>query len=128
MTQQEHTKLSIPKNFNTDSRSQYLTVPVDIAQIGAVHKVSIQLLAETATPTKVGVVGVGQPIAAELVITHTRKWFDQNQNEAKNKTLEFCYDIQASLDTWLIGGQRKARFVAKVDEIALSTCRSLMRS
>lgn len=102
-------------------------MPVDIPQVGAVHRASIQLQSEIDTPTRIGCAIIGQPIPAELVIKHTRQWFDQTKKRAKNETLEFYYDVQASLDTWLIGGQRKARFVAKVYEIALLTFRSLTR-
>ena len=57
---------------------------------------------------------VGQPIPAELVIKHTRRWLTQAEQSSKTQALGFCYEVQANSDTWLIGGRRKAHFSAKV--------------
>ncbi len=57
-------------------------------------------------------VAVGQVIPAELQIQHTRQWADPGSRV--DAALEFGFEVHASPDTWLIGGQRKAHFRAKV--------------
>lgn len=62
-------------------------------------------------------IALGQPIPAELVIKHTRRWLTQAEPSSKSQALEFCYEMQANPDTWLIGGRRKAHFSAKVNAL-----------
>ncbi|MCJ1467387.1 hypothetical protein MMC07_006011 [Pseudocyphellaria aurata] len=100
------------------SKLQYLTVPVDIPQMGVVHTVCLQLDRDYQNiPADMGYVAVAQPLSAQLVIKHTRQWFTQAEPQPKNKVLEFCYEVQANPDTWLIGGHRKAHFSAEENEI-----------
>lgn len=63
-------------------------------------------------------VAVGQAIPAELVIYHSRAW---NSMEAKaedvevgDEELDFFYEVQNHLDTWLVSGRKRAHFTAKV--------------
>ena len=49
-----------------------------------------------------------------LAISHTRQWDADVTSDSQDKALEFSYELHASPDTWLIGGQRKARFSSKV--------------
>lgn len=92
---------------------QYLFVPVDIPFIEVVHTVSLQLYPDhLETPAKPQTVAIGRAIPAELNIQHTRKW--SNPSLTTDDVLEFCFEVHASPDTWLIGGLRKAHFSAKV--------------
>lgn len=61
-----------------------------------------------------GAFAVGQAIPAELVIKHTRGWSNQTGAESKDEQLEFYYEVHTHPDTWLVGGQRKAHFSARV--------------
>lgn len=97
---------------------QYLTVPVDIPQMGVVHTACFRLhSSREAISTEMEYVAIARPIAAELIIKHTRQWLTQTELRQKNQTLEFCYEVHANPDTWLIGGQRKAHFSAKVCDL-----------
>ena len=116
----------ISGDLGTDSKPQYLTVPVDVPQIGAVHTVSMKLGGNASLQTEIGAIGIGQPISAELAIKHTRRWFGQPQTQPENQKFHFCYEVHANPDTWLIGGQKKAHFVAKVHDFTLLAFRSLI--
>ena len=100
---------------------QYLTVPVDIPQMGVVHTACFRLHSSreaiSTDSTEMEYVAIAQPIAAELIIKHTRRWLTQTELRRKNQPLEFCYEVHANPDTWLIGGQRKAHFSAKVCDL-----------
>ena len=91
---------------------QHLTVPVDIPEIHVVHTACLRsfeghLMPPLGTPY----LAVGQALPLKLILEHTRQWGPEGRNEEE---LDFCYEIQASSDTWLVGGQRSARFSAKV--------------
>lgn len=101
-----------------ESKPQFLTVPVDIPHVGAVHTASIQFRGQKDTQAKIKVAKIGQPINAELVIKHTRQWLDQAGQQTYDKTPEFLYEIQANPETWLIGGQKRAHFFSRVCEIS----------
>jgi trafficking protein particle complex subunit 10 len=78
-----------------------------------IHTVSLELHRETLVgPAEVQAVAIGQAIPAELAIQHTRKWSDPSST--LDGELEFCFEVHASPDTWVIGGQRKAHFSSRV--------------
>lgn len=58
----------------------------------------------------------------ELSIKHTRRWCTQSSLlSAANisnpdDAIDFTYTLEASPDTWLVAGQRRAHFTAKEDE------------
>ena len=66
-------------------------------------------------------VAIGQGLAMQLTIKHTRKWSSEDILESEHKLLEFTYEVQANPDAWLIGGARKAHFKAKV-HVPISSC------
>lgn len=93
-----------------------ITIPVDVPQMRVVHTVSLNLLEPPANAnSQVRQRTVGQAIPAELKLKQSREWDIQSGEERnRSETLSFCYELEASPDIWLIGGQRKAQFVAKV--------------
>lgn len=91
--------------------TQRLTVPVDVPAMSVVHLACVQLLDGDRAPSRQRVHGgQGCPIAAEVRIEHTRQWSDEGDDEA----LDFGYEVEASPENWLVGGQCSARFRAKV--------------
>lgn len=93
-------------------------MPVDIAHMGIIHTACLNLhYPQLKGSPGLECVSVGQPIPAELVIKHTRGWLTQTEPSPKSQELEFCYEMQANADTWLIGGRKKAHFSAKVDDL-----------
>ena len=59
---------------------------------------------------------VGQMIAGELSIRHTRRWGSQDDKEKSDQPIEFSYEIYANPDAWLIGGRKRGNFTATEDE------------
>lgn len=58
---------------------------------------------------------LGSVFPVELVIRHTRKWWDVDAGSRYEGTpLDFRYEVQALFDDWTIGGQKKGHFSAKV--------------
>ena len=98
------------------SPKRRLTVPVDIPHIAVVHTAQLKIYKGTLErPSPSLMVALGQVLQAKSTIEHTRKW---GESREENEPLGFWYDIDANLNDWLIGGQRSARFHAKVSEIA----------
>ena len=56
-------------------------------------------------------IAVGQMIAGELRIRHTRKWCSQEYQET-DSPLEFMYEIYANPESWLVGGRKRGNFTA----------------
>ena len=101
------------------SKLQYLTVPVDIPQMDVVHTAHLKLHhGHQKVSPELDYVAVGQPIPAELIIKHTRQWLTETEPQPSDEPLDFCYEVQANPDTWLIGGQRMAHFRAQVSSLA----------
>lgn len=90
------------------SQLQHLTIPVEIPNLKILHTAILRPL--TTAPH----IALDQPFAAELIITHTRRW--GTNTISPGKPLNFVYEITAPSETWLIGGQRKAHFSAAEDE------------
>ncbi|KAL9099184.1 MAG: hypothetical protein Q9163_005282 [Psora crenata] len=88
----------------------HLTVPVDLPELHVLHTASLRpRKSSISTPFDSPYVTMGQALPMELVLEHTRQW---GPEAGDGKILDFCYDIQASPETWLVGGQRRARFTA----------------
>lgn len=50
----------------------------------------------------------------ELSVSHTRAWDMAKALKTEFSALEFCYEVQADQDVWLVGGQWKGHFSAVV--------------
>lgn len=59
---------------------------------------------------------VGDMLAAELRIKHTRRW---GGTTPKSNDIEFSYEVHANPDLWLVGGHRRGNFTCP--ENTLST-------
>jgi trafficking protein particle complex subunit 10 len=95
-------------------RRVLITVPLPRLQI-----LQIATLVPSLGPSSIATVGV--PITATLTLRHTRRWdspasLKTTVSRSSPTALEFMYEIDAPPDTWLIGGQRRARFTAAEDE------------
>ncbi|KAL8687628.1 MAG: hypothetical protein Q9224_005096 [Gallowayella concinna] len=58
-----------------------------------------------------------QSLLAELCLQYSRYWAKAPGVAADTNSLCISYEVQASADVWLIGGQRKGHFIAKEGEI-----------
>ena len=62
-----------------------------------------------------GLLVAGSVLPLEVVISHTRKWWDGvTRSSREPNLLEFKYEVHATPDDWTIGGQRVGRFSAEV--------------
>lgn len=102
-----------------------LTVPVDIPYMTVVHTAQLKIYKGTLDkPWPSLMMALGQALQAKLTIEHTRKW---GEGQERNERLGFWYDLEANLHDWLIGGQRSARFEAKVSEILHAGAGQMLR-
>ena len=56
---------------------------------------------------------IGQPLAAILKIRNTGRWED-GPMEVPSNAMEFSYEVNASPETWLVGGRRRGNFFLDV--------------
>ena len=106
--------IPIPGNLKA-SITHHLTVPVEIPRMEVVHTVHLRLVsARTENQSEPSLVAVNHALLAEVTIKHTRRWGTLAHSHDANEPLDFCYEIQASPELWLIGGQRRAHFSARV--------------
>lgn len=105
----EHTSIALP--LSTLSTPNTLTIPVEVPTLSVLHTASLTLPSASATTNQP--ISLNSALPAELRLSHTRAW---GPDPAHNGPLDFVYEVSASADHWLIGGQRKARFSAREDE------------
>ena len=103
-----------------------IIIPVEIPSVAIVHTVKLRMTPiGNGSQTSVALAAVGQIIAANLEIKHTRRWDTTNTPEAASqsteKPLPFSYEVQANPDSWLVAGRRKGHFHAKVCQLQLNS-------
>ena len=93
-------------------------MPVDVPVMTVVHTARLEIQQDAAkTQPASWVMALGQVLQARLIIEHTRQ---SSEGGEESESLGFWYDIDANLDNWLVGGQRSARFSAKVGNLSNS--------
>ena len=112
---QDHRTISL-KDIDRPSSTHYLTVPFDVPQLQILHTVRMHPLHDHAAPRlQQDPLAIGSVFPLELVIRHTRKWWDGDAGSRyEGIPLDFRYEVQAHSDDWTIGGQKKGHFSAKV--------------
>ena len=93
---------------------QDLTVPVEIPQMQVVHTARLRRLVEPSDSPQLDSIPIGQGIPMELAISHTRSWDGEQLRRAEGQTLDFCFEVQANPEVWIVGGQRRAHFSSQV--------------
>ncbi|KAL5049703.1 hypothetical protein BDW71DRAFT_153046 [Aspergillus fruticulosus] len=94
-------------------RQRHIIIPVDIPEIQVVHTAELRL---TNLPSQAPHAAVGQPITAELRLSHTRRWCSPDQRANADGPLEFSYELHANPDLWMVGGRRRGNFSASDGE------------
>ncbi|KAJ9196715.1 hypothetical protein DTO021D3_5185 [Paecilomyces variotii] len=104
--------------------SKQIVIPVDVPEVPIVHTAELRL-------TNIGHeqpahAAVGQTIAAELVLRHTRRWASSSSSrspetssdaaETATQPVEFSYEVLANPEIWLLGGRRRGNFTAPEGE------------
>jgi hypothetical protein len=108
-----HPTITLPPPAITPATiaSRSITMPVAVPSVSVVHTADLRL-APSLVPAPDGevVALLNQPIAATLVLRHTRVW-DVGEGGNAGRELGFTYEVSAPGDTWLLGGRRKGGFV-----------------
>lgn len=95
----------------TIASSRSITIPVAVPSVSVVHAADLRLSpALVPGPDGEVVALLNQPIAATLMLRHTRMW-DVAEGGNTGRELGFTYEVSAPADTWLLGGRRKGGFV-----------------
>lgn len=68
-------------------------------------------------PGDTPVAALDQSLLAEVTIQYSRYWAQEPDQMSSDDLMSITYEFHASSDIWLIGGQRKAKFSAKVNVI-----------
>ena len=111
---QEHRTIKISQS-SANRKIQHIVVPVELPWLDVVHTARLRILGKIPEGSKPCVAAVGRPIKAELSICHSRSWRAGGLSPSGgSERLDFCYELQASPDAWLVGGRRTAHFSAKV--------------
>ncbi|OGM46833.1 TMEM1 family protein [Aspergillus bombycis] len=108
---QNHPIISLPDQPSIPRR--HIIIPVDIPEIQVVHTAELRLRNLADQPPHAA---VGQMIAAELSLRHTRRWCSPEHRENAGGPLEFSYEIHANPELWLVGGRRRGNFTAEEGE------------
>lgn len=90
------------------SESRSITIPVEVPAVTVVHTADFKL-SSTSQRTGELVAVMHKPIPATLHLKWTRIW-DSQVGPNQDRTLDFVFEITASSDSWIVGGQRKGYF------------------
>ena len=98
-----------------------ITISVEVPTVDFVHHASLSLLEQKRQGEHGSrILTLGQPIKAQLRLNSTRSWSSkkvlqtsEHDADDKDQSQKFVFDIQADLDSWLVGGQRRCQFTAK---------------
>nr|POE93055.1 hypothetical protein CFP56_64162 [Quercus suber] len=107
-----------------------ITIVVDVPTVDFVHRASLSLLDPPASSTSdPSVFRLGQSIHAEVRLQHTDAWSTKRISGSKpspstttaaTPAKAFVFEILADPETWLIDGQRRARFTLSPGEQHIS--------
>ena len=98
-----------------DSRNVLgLTVPFEIPEIPVVVTGRLETFGCGGGPEGGRFAAIDQSLLADLSLSYSRHWSKHTDVASECKSLSIEYEVQASSEQWLIGGQRKGQFTAEV--------------
>lgn len=109
---QEHATISLPQEIDVRTLLD-LTVPVEIPQMHVVFTACLDLPSYRTGIGEARCAAIDQSLLAELSLRYSRYW-DVANGTSTDDPVDVTYEMQANPDVWLVGGQRKAHFTAKV--------------
>ena len=92
-----------------------ITIPVDVPQMTYLHTAELRIAtpaSSSSTPPRAACIAVGEGVAAELILRFSVRWSGA-VGDAAQAQMEFCYELEAAPDTWLIGGRRRSVYRAR---------------
>lgn len=116
--------ISLADNFGPSIEprcNRRIIIPVEVPSVSVVHTVRLRIMpVANDSQGPVALAAVGQIIAANLEIKHTRRWATTDVRAgtppSAGKPLNFSYEVQANPDSWLVAGRRKGHFRATVGQ------------
>lgn len=93
-----------------------LVVPVEIPPMPVIVTARMDILGYTIGSGEAQPAAVNQTLLAEVTMEYSCRWACKSDDILKNDViLDITYEVQASPDVWLLGGQLKARYRAEVN-------------
>ncbi|KAL8805050.1 MAG: hypothetical protein Q9200_005579 [Gallowayella weberi] len=109
--------ISLPES--TDARDMLeLNVPVEVPRIPIVVTGHLDVLSCGGGVGESRFAAMDQSLLAELCLRYSRYWANEPGGAAGTNSVCISYEVQASADVWLIGGQRKGQFSAMEGEVS----------
>jgi len=113
----EHTRIEIKLPIERTNEDKCVSLAVEVPNVDVAFSVSVALL-EPGLAGEAGlerIVKLGQPVKAELRISHARAWssetvFGTQQGGKDTRGCDFFVDVQAEPDTWVVAGSKKKHF------------------
>ncbi|KAL8850953.1 MAG: hypothetical protein Q9221_004153 [Calogaya cf. arnoldii] len=111
--QADNPTITLPRTI--DSRNVLeLIVPFEIPEIPVVVTGRLETFNCGGGPGEGRFAAMDQPLLAELCLSYSRHWVKRTEVASEDNALSITYEFQVSSDVWLVGGQRKGHFSAKV--------------
>ncbi|KAL8720330.1 MAG: hypothetical protein Q9225_002792 [Loekoesia sp. 1 TL-2023] len=108
----EHTIISFPQEIDRRNALE-LIVPVGVPRMPLVITGQLDVLGCRTGPGEAQFAGIDQALLAEVFLQYSWDWASEPRDFTTPDEFDITYELQASPDIWLIGGQRKAYFSAK---------------
>lgn len=100
-------------------------VPFEIPEIPIVVTGRLETFNCGGGPGEGRFAGMDHSLLAELSLSYSRHWSKSTDVGSEKYALNITYEVHASPEMWLIGGQRKGHFSAKVQYGLMNQCRYL---
>lgn len=99
-------------------------MPVEVPQIPFVVTSRLDILSCRDALGEYRFAAIDQSLLAELSLQCSRYWANESGTASGEDSVRVTYEVQASPDVWLIGGQRKGQFTPKVmwDKVDSDVC------
>ena len=105
--------IALPRTV--DSRNVLeLMVPFEIPEIPIVVTGRLETFGCSGGPEEGRFAAIDESLLAELSLSYSRHWSKNTDVTSEYNYLSVTYEVQANSEQWLIGGQRKGHFTAKV--------------
>ncbi|KAL8769856.1 MAG: hypothetical protein Q9209_004294 [Squamulea sp. 1 TL-2023] len=113
---QDNSSITLPQAI--DSRSMLeLLVPFEIPEMPIVITGRMNLLSCRGGAGEGLFAAMDQSLLAELSLSYSQYWATTTEGVPDGELLTMTYEVQASPEVWLIGGQCKGQFSAKEGEV-----------
>jgi hypothetical protein len=100
-----------------------IVIPVDVPEVAVVHTAELRWTNVASGRGETVQAAVGQMLAAELHLRHTRSWGaaaaesgEADDQHKEGSAYEFAYEVHAHQDVWLLGGRRRGTFTGREGE------------